>query len=197
MAYATTAQVKTYLGISTTGDDTLIGDLIDRAEAWIENHTNRIFESTGDTTRKFTVGVDTDGDTLFFDEDTYSITTVTNNADAATGETVASTKYTTMPRNRTPYYAIKLLSSSDVSWDYTDDAEEGITVAGRWAFSATPPNDVLDATIRLTGYFYRQKDADVFDVTAIPEAGVIQVPQGIPRDVMLKLEPYRKRAILP
>lgn len=196
MAYATKAQVKTYLGISSTADDDLIDSLIARAQAWIENYTNRVFESTGDTTRKFTVGEDTEGDTLWFDEDIYSITTVTNNADAATSETVASSKYVTLPRNRTPYYGIRLLSSSNVSWDYTNDPEAGITVAGRWAWSASPPNDVLDATIRLASYLYRQKDAQVFDTTVIPEAGVITVPAGIPPDVKMKLDPYRKRAVL-
>jgi hypothetical protein len=44
----------------------------------------------------------------------------------------------------------------------------------------------------LAGYYYRQKDAGVFDTTAIPDMGVIQVPQGIPRDVQLILNPYRK-----
>lgn len=36
MAYCTAAQVKSYLGITTTGDDTLIGNIIPRAQAFID-----------------------------------------------------------------------------------------------------------------------------------------------------------------
>jgi len=32
----------------------------------------------------------------------------------------------------------------------------------------------------------------VFDTTAIPSAGIIQVPQGIPADVRMLLDPYVK-----
>ena len=41
---------------------------------------------------------------------------------------------------------------------------------------------------------YRQKDASVFDTTAIPDQGVIVSPQGIPRDVRLMLDPYVRRS---
>ncbi len=192
MAYCTSTDVRQYLGISSTGDDTLITALIARATAQIEMHTHRDFESaTG--TRRFVVGVDTEGDTLYFDEDIVSITTVTTDADAASPTTISSTEYVTLPRNRTPYYGIKILASADKSWDYTDDPEMGITVAGKWGYSTAPPADIKNAAIRLSAFLYRLKDAQVFDVQAIPEAGVITVPQGIPKDVQLILEPYVKR----
>lgn len=194
MAYTTAANVKTYLGIGVEGDDTLITSLISRATKWVENYTGRVFESTGSTTRRFTVGTHTDGPLLFFDEDCVSISTVTNLADAATTETISSSEYVTLPRNFGPYYGIRILDSSDKSWDYADDPEMGITVAGNWAYSTTPPADIVHAVIRLTGYLYRQKDAQVFDVTTIPDAGVIQTPVGIPADVKMILEPYRRRA---
>lgn len=192
-AYCTSAEVRTYLGISSTGDDALITALIARAQAAIDLHTHRTFSSTADSTRSFTVGEDTEGRLLWFDEDIVSITTVTTNADASTGTTVSSTEYITMPRNRTPYYGLKIKSSVDKDWTFTNDPESGITVAGKWAYSTTPPDDVKHACIRLSSYYYQQKDAQVFDVTAIPDAGVITLPQGIPSDVKIILEPYIKR----
>lgn len=189
MAYATVAQVTEYLDITGTGDDDVIDAQILRAGAWIDNHTGRTFEAASDTTRSFAVGKDTDGRTLYFDEDLISITTVTTNADAATGTTVSSTEYVTMPRNRTPYYAIRILSSVDKDWTYTTDPENGITVAGRWAYSATPPEIVVQACIRLAAYLYRQRDAQVFETTAIPDAGVITVPSGMPVEVKNMLQP--------
>lgn len=193
MAYTTAALLKTYLGVTGSGDDTLLTALIARAQSAIDHYTGRTFEASADTTRKFTVGVDTDGRMLYFDEDCAAITTVKTNADDGSGgTTIASTEYVTHPRNRTPYHAIDLLSSSSNSWTYTTDPEAGITVAGKWAYSTTAPDDIVHACIRLAGYYYRQKDAGVFDTTAIPDMGVIQVPQGIPRDVQLILNPYRK-----
>ena len=46
----------------------------------------------------------------------------------------------------------------------------------------------------MASYFYRQKDAQVFDVTATPELGTITVPAGIPADVRILLDPYRRRS---
>ena len=192
MAYCSVIDVKEYLGISQGDDDNLIGDLIDRAQKAIDIYTGRVFESSANATRYYTVGEDTMNEWLFLDEDLAEINSITTNADASSPTTLVSTDYVTEPRNSTPYHAIKLLSSSSKSWTYTDDPETGIEVSGKWAFSTTAPNDIVHACIRLTGYYYRQKDAQVFDVTTIPEAGVITVPQGIPRDVAKVLEPYVK-----
>jgi hypothetical protein len=193
MAYCTKAQVKTYLGISEATDDDLIDDLIDRAQKAIETYTDRIFKVGSDSTRYFTVGVDTVERTLFFDEDLCQITSIVTNADDGSGgTTLETTDYHTKPRNETPYYAVKLASSSSESWDYTDDPEDGITVTGWWGYSVTPPADIVHACIRLASYYYRQKDAQIFDVTAMPSAGVMTVPQGMPKDVKVVLDPYRR-----
>ena len=177
MAYCTVAQVRQYLGLTDAGDDPLISELIDRAGKAIDNHTRRVFESTADATRSFTVGVDTIDRDLWLDEDLASITTVTTNADAATSTTISSSEYVTFPRNVTPYYKIRLLASSSNDWTYTTDPEGGVTIAGAWAYSTSAPDDIVHACVRLAAYFYRQKDAGVFDVTAFPDAGVITVPE--------------------
>jgi hypothetical protein len=192
MAYATVADLREYGGIDGTADDYLLEALITRAQKAIDTYIQRIFEASADTTRKFTVGVDTDGLMLYLDEDLASITTVTTDADNASPTTLTSTEYITHPRNITPYYALEILSSSSNSWTYTTDPENGITVKGRWAYSTTAPDDIIHACIRLVSYYYAQKDASVFDVTAIPDAGIIQTPQGIPADVKMILNPYRK-----
>ena len=192
MAYTSIGQVKLYLGISEVEDDTLLDALIDYAQQAIDSYTGRSFEASADSTRYFTVGVDTEGRMLYLDEDLASITTVTTDADATSPTTLETTDYITHPRNRTPYHAIEILGSSDNSWEYTDDPEGGIEVTGKWAWSTAAPNDIIHACNRLVAYYYRQKDAGVFDTTAIPDAGIIQIPQGIPRDVQMILNPYRR-----
>ena len=190
MAYCTVADVKEYLDIEGAGDDPLLDNLIERAQAAIDSHTRRTFEDPGaDATRYFTVGIDTNGLELLFDEDIYSITTVKTDADGG-ADTIPVTDYVTRPRNETPYYGIKILGSSNYYWDYTDDPEGGIEITGRWAYSESAPNDIVQACSRWASYLYKQRDAQVWDTTAIPSAGIIQIPKGIPADVKILLGPY-------
>jgi len=189
-AYATSTDVRLYLGISSTSDNTLITALIARAQSAIDKHTRRTFSSTANSTRYFTVGQDTSGRRLYLDADLADIGTVTTDADSTSPVTISSTEYITLPRNRAPYYALEIKSSCTKSWDYSADPESGVTITGKWAYSTSPPNDIKHACIRLSAFYYRQKDAQVFDTTAIPEAGVITVPVGLPSDVEKILRPY-------
>jgi hypothetical protein len=120
--------------------------------------------------------------------DLCQITTVTN----GDGTTVAASAYVTNPRNETPWYGLRFKLNSGLYWTFDADPENAISIAGRWAYSVTAPSDIVQATVRMAAYLYRQKDTGTFDVTAIPGAGVIEVPQGMPRDVAKTLEPYRR-----
>ncbi len=196
--YCTIADLKAYLGISGTSDDTLLTNLIARAQKAIEVYCRRVFKCAADTTRYFTVGVDTEGDSLWFDEDLCQLgatTPVITDADGTPVSLTRNTDFVTVPRNTTPWYGLKILPNSNYYWDYTGNPEMGITVSGRWAYSVTPPDDILHACLRLAGYFYRQKDSQVFDVTAIPDAGVMTVPQGLPKDVRMILDNYKKATL--
>lgn len=195
MAYTTVANLKNYLGVSAGTDDALLQNLIERAQKTIDSYCGRTFEASADTTRKYCVGVDTQDDMLYLDEDLCQIGTggsIITDADGTSPVTLTVTEYVTRPRNRAPYHAIELLDSSTHDWTYTTNPQNGITVTGRWAWSVTAPDDIVHACTRLAGYFYKQKDAGVFDTTAIPDAGIIQVPQGLPQDVKILLSNYRK-----
>lgn len=193
MAYTTAATVKTYLGTTSAADDTLLLSLIARAQSIIDVYTGRTFEhSTVGAARYFEVGVDTAGRVLLLNDEIAKIDEVVTDADGSGATTVSSTEYITIPRNKAPYHGIKLLSSTTKSWTYTSNRENGVTVTGKWAYSTSAPDDIVHACVRLTAYLYRQKDSQVFDVTAIPDAGVITVPQGIPADVKVILSPYRR-----
>jgi hypothetical protein len=191
MSYCTVSDIREYLDIEGGGDDALIDMLIAAAEQAIDRHCNRTFEAISDSTFYIdAVGEHVRGRSLFFDTigDLCDITTVTN----GDGVEVASDEYVTIPRNETPYYGLRLLNSAGKVWTYAADWESAISIAGKWAYSETAPNDVKQACIRWASYLYRQKDAPVFDTTAIPEAGVITTPQGIPVDVRNLLAPYRR-----
>jgi uncharacterized phage protein (predicted DNA packaging) len=191
--YISLAELKEYLKIDSGSEDHILEECIEDAQAQIEGHTSRVFEASADSTRYFAVGKDTDEDDLYFDEDICAITTVKTNADNGSGgTTIIPSYYFTTPRNRTPYFKITLSSDCPYSWDYTNNPEGGITVTGKWAYSLTAPYDIKRACRRLAGYNYKNREAQVFDTTAIPEQGVIMIPKGIPADVIRILEPYRK-----
>ena len=188
MAYTTVEKVKEYLGITEEADDALLFGLIEAAQKAIDLHTRRTFEASADTTRYFDYSTEyVDGYDLWLDEDLCAITTVTNGDSTA----ITSAQYTTVPRNDTPYYLIRILSDSGVYWTYSDEWMDAISVAGRWAYSTTAPNDVAQACVRLASFYYRQKDSPLTDVTAIEAGTVISTP-GMPQDVRMILSPYVK-----
>lgn len=191
--YARLPDLKTYLGIAvaTTTDDALLEATLRRATTAIETYTGRLFEATTDT-RYYEYDV-VDGYELLLDQDLLSVTTLTNGDSAGT---VIAGAYTLMPRFGPPYNRIRLKSATATTYSWEVDDDCWISVAGAWGFSATPPEDVIQACVRWAAYLYAQKDAQVFDVTAQPDAGVITVPQGIPKDVELLLTPYRRGGIL-
>jgi hypothetical protein len=190
VAYCAYADVNEYLGGALTADQTLITNLIPRAQAEIDRLTGRTFEASTNTTRYFTVGKDTDGPYLYFDRDLCAVNSITN----GDSDTLASTEYTTIPKSDTPYYAVKLLGSSGLAWTYLTDPENAIQVSGKWAFSETAPADIKHACIRLTAYFYKQKDSiDQIGQTQMTPEGNLLLPSRIPPDVVTLLAPFKRR----
>lgn len=186
MAYAELIDLKTYLGI-TAGEaeaDAVLDRTLLAAESAIDRATGRCFAVAADTTRSFgpcAVG----GQLLMLDAELASLTSITN----GDGEAVDINVVRTMPRNAGPYFALSLPWS--LSWVF-DDIDAEITVTGRWGYSVEPPADITQAAIRLAGYWYRLKEAQVFDVTASPETGQLVIPKGMPADVMPLLARYRR-----
>ena len=112
-SYATLAEFKNYKDISSTDadDDGVIEDLLEEASRYIDGETNRTFYPRVET-RYFSVP-ETLGRQLDLDDDLLAITTLTNGDDG----TIASTEYNLLPKNKTPYYAIKLKEASTEYWE--------------------------------------------------------------------------------
>lgn len=193
MAYATVEELKAYTKIDSTDDDALLTALLDRATAIIESPLwcDRKFEARTDATRYFDSVADVDGRTLYLDEDLCQITSITN----GDGDVLTTAEYTTIPKNNTPYYAIKLLGSSSLAWeaDSNDDSEDAIAIVGRWSYSLTPPVAIKHATLRLAVWLYRQKDTSAdLDRPFLAEGGVTILPSAFPKDVQELIQSYRR-----
>lgn len=188
MAYLTYTDLKVYLDIAVanTDDDALLTTLIARAQMMIDNECRQTFEAAADTTRTFLAlplddGGHVEGRDLILDAPLCQVTSVTN----GDGAVVSAADYLTLPRNLTPWYAIRLKESSGLRWTYDDDAEsDSIAVVGRWAYSVTAPVAIVQATTRLAAYLYRQRDNALDLDRTVITAGQTILPSRIPRDIM-------------
>ncbi len=129
-SYCLAADLKTYLNITTSTDDTLLQLMLDAATNRIDSFTGRTFQAAADETRYFDPSRDVDGDgILSLDTDLSYITSVLN------GDTQnITTSIYTNPRNTTPYYEIGIKSSAATYWAYLTDVQNSISITGRWAW---------------------------------------------------------------
>ena len=183
--YCTTVDVKALAGATLTTDDTLIATLITRASRLLDAHTRRVFSAVT-ATRSYTPGVDTDGQTLFLDDDLLSVTTLTTN-----GVALAAAAYTLQPLNATRKNRLCLKSA--YAWEWPDDPAGSIVLAGTWGYSATPPADIVQAAARLALWLYRQREAP-FSRVGNALTGEYEVPVALPEDVIAILRPYVRRS---
>jgi len=174
MAYATLAQVKQYLGITGTSEDTLLTRLLDAASAAIDRYTGRRF--TASTATKRIRREHIVWDVFFLPDDLRSLTQVVTDE----GDTLLPSDFVPFD----PPVRLLRIKTDAPSWDieYTAD------VTGQWGFTAAPPDDVVQACVRFAGWMYRAKDAQVFDVSG--QEGLNTLTTRLPRDIAQMIDPY-------
>lgn len=179
MAYVTKTQVKKYLGINwTSGLDTFIDSLIAGAEKYIEKTTGRIFEAPdpdSDVTRYYN-GND---DTTLNIHDLRSLTSVTVDGVALT----VNTDFFLYPLNAVsdnePYTKIELIQPETRLLNSNPrvvrgtpyvfiQAQRNVVIVGKWGYSATAPEDIQIATMKLVGAVIKENigDKDLREVTS-------------------------------
>ena len=179
MAYITLAQIKDHLDINSDTDDVLLSRLIETAQQVIDDKCGQSFEAETATRYYERSALSDDGFSLILDAPLLTVTTLTNGDSSAT--VIPATEYWLMPRNETPKHSIRLKIDSTYSWEF--DTDYWVSVLGTWGKMATANAAIQEATKQLVSYYYALKDSQTFDVTAVPEAGIITVPQGFPRSV--------------
>jgi len=186
--YTTASAVKTYLRIASAGDDALIGSLVTRASAIIDDSCGRWFTALTQTRKYDAVGNHITGRLLLLDADLLTVTSVTN----GDGTTIGAGSYLLRPINWPPFFGIALKQSNGLRWNYLDDVEDAITISGTWGYSATPPEPIVHAAMRLAAWLYRQRDtgaelAQPFEAT---DKSGPRPPARLPRDVADLIGPY-------
>ena len=191
MAYLELEDIRGYLDIDLTSDNPLLQEAIEDAQSYIESQTNRVFEATTDTKYFGRSALDRWNSRLLnlLNEDLLSVTTLTNGDSSSTA--IAAANYWLWPRNEgPPYFGILLKTDISDYWEW--DTDYWVTVTGTWGYSTTVPDDIRRACAVLAAYFYRQKDAAMFETTAIVESGAIAIPQGIPATVDRVIRRYKR-----
>jgi maltoporin len=199
VAYITATDLKNYMKISGSSDDTQLALFADRAQHVVDSYTHRVFEWSGaGTVKKFTPVSYLDGGDLYDMytlslglNECFELTSITN----GDGVAISTSDVVLLPQNITPKYAIRIKSSANKTWTYTTTIEESVSITAKWSYSATPPADIVQAALRIGAYLYRQRDGTPDSDRPIVSAdGVVLSAPRIPSDVLELLRPYRRRS---
>lgn len=184
MTYATLADLKAYLDISSASDDALLTALLQRATALIDRRTGLTFAAPADATRYLAPQYAREH-TLWLPA-RWMLAQAPTTIVTPAGVTVPASAVRYQPPEP-PYVAIRLIDSA-YSWrDGTDD----IAITGRWGWSVTPPSDIVHATIRLAAWLYRQRSASSdTDRPTVADGGLVVLPLRLPRDIEQLLASY-------
>lgn len=196
MSYITAADLRQYIGAVSTSDDNQLGFAAARAQQMIDTYTNRTFEALSDTTRYYNaldlrLGGDVDAYTneLKLDVDLCQLTSVTN----GNGEVIPNNNLVLLPTNFTPKYSIKIMMNTSYVWTYTGTPDMAISVVGRFAYSITPPADIVGACLALGKYIYKARTSTIdTDRAVLSSDGIILPGKNIPDAITAELNPYRR-----
>jgi len=191
--YATLAEYKAWQTVTSTDatDDEVIEDIIEAVSRYIDGETARTFYARTDT-RYFSVP-DPASRQLDLDDDLIAIAEdgLTNGDD----NTIAATEYNLIPKNVTPYRAIKLKASSTYYWTYDSDGntEYVISVEGTWGWAATAPHDIRQACLMIAISMYKRRFGEnVSSTYKVTAAGIVVTPQDVPSQATAIIRKYNR-----
>jgi len=185
VAYTTLADLKTYIGVKSDRDDTILTACLAAATAKVDEQFTGKWESTAGT--RYYSDDSIELGTLYLDAPLLSVTTLTDGA----GDAIDAANFWLMPRNADgtvrPYDSIKL--KSGYTWNWEQDG--WISLLGAWGFTATAPADVIQAVWRLASFYYRIKDNQTFGTVGNADLGTVELPATLPKDVEELLDGLR------
>jgi len=186
MNYLGLPDAKAHLGLVNSNDDALVAGYLSSAQTIVELCSQQVFEASTNTTKYFDVERDVLGRTLYFKNYLCAINTITN----GDGVLITAASYVTEPRNETPYFGVTVKRSAGLFWTWTDDPENAIAVSGKWAYSLTAPQDIVQVMRWLVQYLYRNKDSSGDLARSMIGPGGILLPVEMPHDLRIVLDRY-------
>jgi hypothetical protein len=205
MAYLELAELKRYLGITATSEDTLLNEIIDNVTREITTRTHRHFELESThgggppvtvhshyfSPRRFVDGGHTlDAITLNLGDDLFELTSITN----GDGVAININDVMLLPFNLPPPYGqIRIKANLGVYW--TGDHDASIVVTGKWGYSETVPADIRQAALIMCAHYYKQRPGSPgLGAPVISADGVVIEAGQTMSDAMRILKAYIRRS---
>lgn len=184
MAYPTKTELKAWLGISGSSEDTLLDQLLAYAVDYAERTAGRVFVSTTET-RKFSLGYVTQrGKRLNLFCDLVSVTTLTNADD-----TVLTASQYELVDVAAPYYAIRIPPSAGVV--FSGVVRDYVTVAGVWGWSSTPEG-IFNAILEIAAATYRARVSGSAPVGVAQGGGLLISQLALPPLAVDTIRSFRR-----
>jgi len=149
-----TADAKTYLNVSTSLHDTLIGNQVSAARQWFESYTG-----TAVITQTITQIWDCTPQNWLFELAVGPVTgtpTVSYKDSDGTYQTWSSSNYT-LDTVSNPARIIKLATAAWPTIGYFPAVWKVVYSAG-YASAAAVPEDIVNAILMMTGFFYENRE---------------------------------------
>lgn len=178
--YCTNTEVKNWLQITGAGDDTIITNCCNAAEAIVQNKLGcKVVVASASRSFHAVDDVRANGADLVIGYHT-AITSVTN----GDGTTVSSGNYTRLPVNGTYKNRLHLKGSSGLVWTYSVDPVAAITIVANWGLvvdAASVPGDIEQLTLEIASWLYRSRDTvQSAEILAVVRGGVLARPATLP-----------------
>lgn len=184
--YCTLAELKSYLGITGSTDDSRLESAIESASRAIDAECSRRFYTVTETL----YFIATEPDRVDFDEDLQSITSISYDSTGKRDYIALDAADYELDPESAPYRICWISPTSNKSFPI--NVRRGVRVVGSWGYCATgsQPQAVTKAAIMLAARYFKRKDS-VFGVLGTPELGFMRV-QSKDSDVRSLLNPYRR-----
>jgi len=185
--YATLAEFKSWARITSTSsdDDSVAETILEAASRYIDAEAQRRFYQSSSDTHYFDTPA---GNTLYFDDDFSSVTSVTN----GDGAIIASTAYVLLPANSVPKYGLQLIPTVGVTWK-TDNGNplQCIEVTGATGISC--PLDIKEACLMIAKASYNRRFGEnMSGITTITAGGLLVTPEDVPAKALQAIHNHRR-----
>lgn len=178
MAYATTAELRAHLDITSSAKDTQLGMALAAAERQVNAFCGRAFDvASGSSARVFRPDTP---QVVWFDDATAVTLIETRSEGAATWTTLAASHYELVPLNGRmhgetwPYYGARLHGVARLPMGRTST----VRVTGTWGWAAVP-DDVKFATLLQAAHEFTRTNSP---------SGFL----GLDADAVTLLQPFRR-----
>jgi len=189
MAYPVLADLKTWMNVPDTTQDTPLTSALNASIALFEKTTRRTFVSAS-AARTFLARdpwVKRKGQQLNFFAECTSITTVVN----GDGTTITAGQYWALP-DPAPFEYIELLPSAGLYFTGVNTTSARISVTALWGYSVDVPNDVRLAMLELARGLYESSKQGQGGQVVQTSMALSVIPAGMPAMVELIAEKYRR-----